>query len=118
MNRDQLLYEAKQEVLRLAAQGYTPPTPAQLYAGGRDLYAALKQGVWIMRQGGYMSDHDLLIGDRLAYIIAGGDLSTPQWVAESYFLDLERQAFMDLVRTEKTQARMWYMLQNGQPLRN
>jgi 3-hydroxyacyl-CoA dehydrogenase len=71
-----------------------------------------------MRQGGYMSDHDLLIGDRLAYIIAGGDLSTPQWVAESYFLDLERQAFMDLVRTEKTQARMWYMLQNGQPLRN
>jgi 3-hydroxyacyl-CoA dehydrogenase len=118
MNRDQLLYEAKQEVLTLAAQGYTPPTPAQLYAGGRDLYAALKQGVWIMRQGGYMSDHDLLIGDRLAYIIAGGDLSTPQWVAESYFLDLERQAFMDLVRTEKTQARMWYMLQNGQPLRN
>ncbi|MBI1878928.1 MAG: enoyl-CoA hydratase/isomerase family protein, partial [Chloroflexi bacterium] len=118
MNRDQLLYEAKQEVLTLTAQGYIPPAPAQLYAGGRDLYAALKQGVWTVQQGGYISEHDALIGDKLAYVIAGGDLSAPQWVAESYFLDLERRAFMDLVRTEKTQARMWHMLQTGQPLRN
>ena len=118
MNRDHLLYEAKQEVLAMVAQDYTPPTPAQLYAGGRDLYATLKLGVWTMQQGGYISEHDTLIGDKLAYIIAGGDLSAPQWVDESYFLDLEHQAFMDLVRTEKTQARMWHMLQNGKPLRN
>ena len=118
MNRDHLLYEAKQEVLVMAAHGYTPPTPVQLYAGGRDLYATLKLSAWTMQQGGYISEHDTLIGDKLAYIIAGGDLSAPQWVDESYFLNLERQAFLDLVRTEKTQARMWHMLQNGQPLRN
>jgi len=118
MNRDHLLYEAKQEVLAMVAQNYTPPAPAQLYAGGRDLYATLKLGVWTMQQGGYISEHDTLIGDKLAYIIAGGDLSAPHWVDESYFLNLERQALLDLVRTEKTQARMWHMLQNGQPLRN
>jgi 3-hydroxyacyl-CoA dehydrogenase len=70
-----------------------------------------------MQQGGYISEHDALIGDKLAYIIAG-DLSAPQWVDETYFLDLERQAFIDLIRTEKTQARMWHMLQRGQSLRN
>jgi 3-hydroxyacyl-CoA dehydrogenase len=118
MNRDQLLYEAKQEVLTLTTQGYTPPVPAKLYAGGRDLYAALKLRVWTMQQGSYISEHDALIGDKLAFVIAGGDLSASQWVAESYFLDLERQAFVDLIRTEKTQARMWHMLQTGQSLRN
>lgn len=118
MNRDYLLYEARQEVLRLVAEGYAPPAPAQLYAGGRDLKAALKMGAWLMHQGGHLSDHDLLIAHKLAHIIAGGDLSRPQWAGEQYFLDLERQAFMELVATEKTQARMWFMLQNGKPLRN
>jgi 3-hydroxyacyl-CoA dehydrogenase len=118
MSRDHLLYEAKQEVLTLVAQGYTPPGPAQFYAGGRDLYAALKVGIWTMQQGGYISEHDRLIGEKLAYIIAGGDLSSPQWVTEAYFLDLERQVFMELVRTEKTQARIEHVLQTGQPLRN
>jgi 3-hydroxyacyl-CoA dehydrogenase len=118
MNRDFLLYEAKQEVLQLVAEGYAPPTPPQLYAGGRDLYAALKLGVWMMHQGDYISEHDALIGQKLAYIIAGGDLSAPQWRDEQYFLDLERQAFVELVATEKTQQRIWHMLQTGQPLRN
>ncbi|HEX9925188.1 MAG TPA: 3-hydroxyacyl-CoA dehydrogenase/enoyl-CoA hydratase family protein [Anaerolineae bacterium] len=118
MNRDHLLHEAKQEVLSMVAAGYVPPPPAQLYAGGRDLYAALKMGVWLMQQGGFITEHEALIGDKLAFIIAGGDLSAPQWVDEQYFLDLEGQAFMELVATEKTQARMWHMLQEGKPLRN
>jgi 3-hydroxyacyl-CoA dehydrogenase len=118
MNRDQLLHEAKQEVLSMVAAGYVPPPPAQLYAGGRDLYAALKMGVWLMQQGGFITEHEALIGDKLAFIIAGGDLSAPQWVDEQYFLDLEGRAFMELVATEKTQARMWHMLQEGKPLRN
>lgn len=118
MNRDHLLYEARQEVLKMVEEGYAPPAPAQLYAGGRDLFAALKLGVWMMQQGAYISEHDALIGEKLAYIIAGGDLSTPQWVDEQYFLDLERRMFCELVRTEKTQARIWHMLQTGEPLRN
>lgn len=118
MNRDHLLYEAKQEVLSLAAHGYTPPTPTRLYAGGRDLEAALKIGVWLMQQAGYISQHDSLIGNRLARIIAGGNLSGEQWVSEQYFLDLERRAFVELAATEKSQARMWHMLKEGKPLRN
>jgi 3-hydroxyacyl-CoA dehydrogenase len=118
MNRGHLLYEAKQEVLKMVAEGYTPEAPAHLYAGGRDLKATLKMGVWLMQQAGYISEHDRLIGDKLAHIIAGGDLSGPQWVDERYFLDLEREAFIELVGTEKTQARIWHMLEQGKPLRN
>ena len=118
MNRDHLLYEAKQEVLRMVAAGYMPETPAQLYAGGRDLKAAMKLGVWLMQQADTISEHDQLIGDWLASIIAGGDLTGAQWVTEQYFLDLEREAFLELAATEKSQARMWHMLQTGKPLRN
>jgi 3-hydroxyacyl-CoA dehydrogenase len=118
MNRDHLLFEARQEVLNLVKSGYAPPPPAQLYAGGRNLKAALKMGVWLTRQANYISDHDALIGEKLAHIIAGGDLSGEQWVSEQYFLNLERRAFLELATTEKSQARMWHMLQSGKPLRN
>lgn len=118
MNRDYLLYEAKQEVLSMVAEDYVPPPPARLFAGGRDLYAALKMGIWLMEQGHRISAHDALIGDKLAYIIADGDLSGSQWVDEQHFLDLERRAFIELAGTEKTQARIWYMLDKGKPLRN
>lgn len=118
MNRDQLLYAAKQEVLALVAQGYSPLPPAQLFAGGRDLYAALKAGVWQMQQSGHISEHDAMIGRKLAYIIAGGDLSAAQWLPEEHFLALEIDAFLQLAATEKTQARIAYMLEKGKPLRN
>ncbi len=118
MNRDHLLYEAKLEVLGMVAQGYVPDAPAQLYVGGRDLQAAIKVGVWMMQQGRYISEHDALIGRKLAYVIAGGDMSGEQWADEQYFLDLEREAFVALASTEKSQARMWHMLQKGKPLRN
>jgi 3-hydroxyacyl-CoA dehydrogenase len=118
MSRDHLLYEAKQELLVMVAEGYVPDAPAKLYAGGRDLLAAMKVGVWMMQQANYISEHDTLVGNKLAQVIAGDDLSGDQWVDEQYFLDLERRAFVELALTEKSQARMWYMLQNGKPLRN
>ena len=118
MNRDFLLYEAKQEVLTLVAEGYTAPTPAKLFAAGRDTLAALKLGIWSFKEGGYISQHDALIGEKLAYIISGGNLTAPQWVDEQYFLDLEREAFVELTKQPKTVERIWYMLQNGKPLRN
>ncbi|MEE8522987.1 MAG: 3-hydroxyacyl-CoA dehydrogenase/enoyl-CoA hydratase family protein [Thermoanaerobaculia bacterium] len=118
MHRDHLLDEAKQEVLAMVAEGHLPPPPARLYAGGRDLYAALKIWVWSMQQAGYASDHDVLVAEKIAYVVAGGELSAPQWVSEEYFLELEREAFAELAATAKTQERIRHMLETGKPLRN
>jgi 3-hydroxyacyl-CoA dehydrogenase len=78
----------------------------------------LKLGVWTLRQGEYISDHDSLIGEKLAYVLAGGRLAGEHLVSEQYLLDLEREAFLSLCGTAKTQERMAYMLKTGKPLRN
>ncbi len=118
MHRDHLLYEAKQEVLQMVADGYVAPPPPQLYAGGRDLLAALKIAVWSLQQAGFASEHDALVAEKIAWVIAGGDLSAPACVSDDYFLSLECEAFAELVATEKTQARIKHMLETGKPLRN
>ncbi len=118
MNRDHLLYEAKQEVLQMGADGHLAPPPSRVYAGGRDLLAALKVFVWSMQQAGWASEHDAQVAGKVAWVIAGGDLSSPAWVPDDYFLSLEREAFAELVATEKTQARIRHMLETGKPLRN
>jgi 3-hydroxyacyl-CoA dehydrogenase len=78
----------------------------------------MRVGVWMMQQGGFISEYDAAVGNRLAYVIAGGDLSGPQWVDEEYFLDREREMFLELVREPKTMERIVYMLTNNKPLRN
>ncbi|MDD2923100.1 MAG: 3-hydroxyacyl-CoA dehydrogenase/enoyl-CoA hydratase family protein, partial [Anaerolineales bacterium] len=118
VNRDHLLTEAKREVMHLAAAGYKPPAPELIYAPGRDMYGAMKIGAWAFKEGRYITDYDSHIATKLAYVIAGGDLSKPAWVSEQYILDLEREAFLSLCGEEKTQARMWSLLQTGKPLRN
>lgn len=118
MNRDMLLAEAKKEVLHMVSSGYQPPLPEKIYAAGRDAFGALKVAIYMMRQGNYISDHDALILNKLAYVMTGGELSAPAWVAEQYILDLEREAFLSLCGEEKTQQRMWSILQTGKPLRN
>lgn len=118
VNQDYLLSEAKQTVLDMVRDGYRPPIPEQVYAAGRDAYAALEIALQQMRGGGFASDHDVLIGKKLGYVLTGGALSAPTWVDEQVVLDLEREAFVDLCREKKTIERMWYMLQNRKPLRN
>ena len=118
LNRDHLLTEAKREVLHMAAAGYRPPAPELIYAAGRDMYGAMKIGAWSFKEGKYITDYDSHIATKLAYIMAGGELTKPQWVSEQYILDLEREAFLSLCGEEKTQARMWSLLQTGKPLRN
>ncbi len=118
MNRDHLLWEAKQEALAMASEGWKPPAPARLYAGGRDLYAALQVAVWSLEQAGYASAHDAHIARKIAYVLTGGDSSAPQWLDEDVFLRLEREAFAELCSTEKTQERIAHMLKTGKPLRN
>ena len=102
----------------MVAEGWVPPAPARLYAGGRDLLAALKIAVWSLQQAGWASDHDAAIANRIAYVIAGGDASAPDWLDEDHFLRLEREAFAELCAEEKTQERIAHMLKTGKPLRN
>ena len=119
MNRDHQLGMAKQAVLHMVEQGYTPPTvKGNVYAAGRDVLASMRIEVYSMCAGGFISEHDAKIANKLAYVLCGGELSTPAWMDEQYFLDLEREALVSLAGEAKTQERIWYMLQNGKPLRN
>jgi 3-hydroxyacyl-CoA dehydrogenase len=118
MNRDHLLSEAKKEVLHMIAAGYKPPAPELIYAAGRDALAAIRIGAWMFAEGRYISQYDHHIAGKLAYVMCGGDLTRPQWVSEQYILDLEREAILSLFGEERTQARMWNILQTGKPLRN
>jgi 3-hydroxyacyl-CoA dehydrogenase len=118
MNRGHLLTEAKREVLAMAAAGYRPPAPEQVYAAGREALAAMRVGLHMYKLGKQITEYDAVIANKLAYVMTGGDLSKPAWVSEQYILDLEREAFLSLCGEEKTQARMWSLLQTGKPLRN
>ncbi|MDX6406583.1 MAG: 3-hydroxyacyl-CoA dehydrogenase [Blastocatellia bacterium] len=119
MNRDRLIADAKKEVLALAASGYQqPPQRTDILALGMPGLATLKLGVHMMKRAGYISDHDALIGEKLARILTGGDLNHPTRVSEQYLLDLEREAFLSLIGTRKTQDRIAHMLKTGKPLRN
>ena len=119
MNRDHQIAEAKRLVIELAEVGYAPPVRGKTcYAAGRDALAALRAGLYVMRQGGYMSEYDLHVSGKVAYILCGGDLSSGQWVDEQYLLDLEREAFVSLCGEPKTRERIKHMLETGKPLRN
>lgn len=118
LNRNHLLTEAKKEALHMVASGYKPPAPEPIYAAGRDMLGALQIGAWSFAEGNYITDFDLVIANKLAYVMSGGGLSKPGWVSEQYILDLEREAFLSLCGEDKTQARMWSLLNTGKPLRN
>jgi 3-hydroxyacyl-CoA dehydrogenase len=119
MNRDRLIADAKKEVQALAASGYVQPQRrTDILALGNPALATLKLGVHMMKRAGYISDHDALIGEKLARILTGGDLNHTTRVSEQYLLDLEREAFLSLIGTRKTQDRIAHMLKTGKPLRN
>ena len=118
LNRDHLLTEAKKEAMHMAAVGYKPPAPEPIYAAGRDMLGALQIGAWSFAKGKYITEYELVIAQKLAYVMSGGGLSKPGWVSEGYILDLEREAFLSLCGEEKTQERMWALLNTGKPLRN
>jgi 3-hydroxyacyl-CoA dehydrogenase len=118
MNRAALLNEAKREVLAMAAAGYTAPIPEKIYVGGRDILAALRVAIYMFVEAKQITEYDAHIANKLAHVMAGGDLSHSAWVSEQYLLDLEREAFLSLCGEEKTQKRMWHILQTGKPLRN
>ena len=119
MNSDRLIADAKKEVLALAASGYVQPQQrTDILALGQPALATFKLGIHQMKRAGYISDHDALIGEKLARILTGGDLNHETRVSEAYLLDLEREAFLSLAGMRKTQDRMANMLKTGKPLRN
>jgi 3-hydroxyacyl-CoA dehydrogenase len=119
MNRFELLEAAKAEVRALAAAGYRPPLPATaIPVAGRSAIATLKAHMVNLKEGGHISEHDYLIGCKIATVMCGGEIEAGSLVDEQWFLDLERRHFMELIATEKTQQRIEYTLKTGKPLRN
>jgi len=119
MNGDRLIADAKQEVLNLDASGYVQPVPrTDILVLGESAQAAFKLALHMMSRGGFISDHDQLIGKKLAYIMCGGNMNHTSYVSEQYLIDLEREAFLSLCGERKTQDRIAAMLKTGKPLRN
>lgn len=118
VNPDHLIYDAKQAALALAEAGYTPPVKKPVKVVGAPGYATLLLGAQGMFDSGYITEHDLKIAKKLAYVIAGGKVPYGTEVSEEYLLNLEKQAFLELVADQKSQMRMQHMLVKGKPLRN
>ncbi len=118
LNRDRLVADAKETALALARTGYHPPAPAQIRVLGEEMLAAAKLAIHMMLRGDYITDYDAVVSRKLANVLAGGGLSSPQTVSEQYVLDLEREAFVSLCGERKTQERIAHTLKTGKPLRN
>jgi 3-hydroxyacyl-CoA dehydrogenase len=118
MNRFELLEIAKAELRALAA-GYRPPLrQVAIPAAGRSQVATIRAFMENMLAGGHISEHDYLIGHKVALVMCGGEIEAGSLVDEQWYLDLERKHFMELIATEKTQARIEHTLKTGKPLRN
>jgi 3-hydroxyacyl-CoA dehydrogenase len=119
MNRERLLADAKARALERVREGYHQPAPRHAVpVGGESLTAALNLGVHLMWRAGRASDHDALVGRKLAHIFGGGNVPHATTVTEQYLLDLEREAFMSLLGERKTLERIQHTLKTGKPLRN
>ncbi|BCJ86596.1 3-hydroxyacyl-CoA dehydrogenase/enoyl-CoA hydratase family protein [Effusibacillus dendaii] len=118
VNTDYLIYDAKQAAISLADAGYRPPQRKKVRVVGEAGFAVLKVALFGMKHSGFISDHDMKIAEKVAYVLTGGDVPANTWVTEEYLLDLEREAFLSLCGEPKSQERMRYMLTNGKPLRN
>jgi 3-hydroxyacyl-CoA dehydrogenase len=119
MNRERLLNDAKRSARELAESGYSAPLPRKdIPAPGENLLASLKLGIHVMREGEFISDHDVKVANWVAHVLCGGPVTPGTLVSEQYLLDLEREAFLSLCGEKKTQERIAFTLKTGKPLRN
>lgn len=119
VNSNRVLAQAKAAAIELAEDGYTMPVQkTNIKVHGKGALGMFMTGVHAMKEGRYISDHDVKIANKLAYIMCGGDLSSPTEVSEQYLLDLEREAFLSLTGERKTLERIQSILTTGKPLRN
>jgi 3-hydroxyacyl-CoA dehydrogenase len=118
MNPERLAGDAKDLALSLA-RDYKPGVPrTDIKVSGEAGFALMKLGAWMLRQGEFISDHDVLIAEKLAHVLSGGRPSGEPAVSEQHLLDLEREAFLSLCGHPKTLERIQHMLKTGKPLRN
>ncbi|MFP8490286.1 3-hydroxyacyl-CoA dehydrogenase/enoyl-CoA hydratase family protein [Gracilimonas sp. Q87] len=118
MNRDLLIKTAKEEAINLVKAGYQSPAETPVKVLGKTAFAAMKLMLHVMHEGKYITDYDQVVAERVAYVLAGGDLSEAQEVPESYLLKLEREAILECLQDDRTLARIKHMLKKGKPLRN
>ena len=119
VNKDRQIAEAKKHALLMAEAGYTQPIQrTDVKVLGKQALGMFLVGTDQMVAGKYISEHDQKIANKLAYVMAGGDLSEPTLVSEQYLLDIEREAFLSLCTERKTLERIQFMLTKGKPLRN
>ncbi len=119
VNKDRQIATAKAVARSMADQGYTQPVQRKdVRVLGKQALGMFLVGTDQMQAGRYISEHDRKIANKLAYVMAGGDLSEPSYVSEQYLLDIEREAFLSLTTERKTLERIEHMLKTGKPLRN
>ena len=119
MNRERVLADAKARALELVRSGYeAPQSRNDIPAPGENILAALKMGVYLMRQGDYITDYEVKLGGKIAEVLCGGNVTPGTPVSEQYILDLEREGFKSLCGEKKTQERIQYTLKTGKTLRN
>lgn len=119
VNKDRQIAVAKAHAKLMADAGYTQPVKRNdIKVLGKQALGMFLVGTDSMKDSKYISEHDMKIANKLAYVMAGGDLSEPTLVNEQYLLDLEREAFLSLCTERKTLERIQHMLKTGKPLRN
>ena len=119
VNKERQIAEAKKHAILLAEAGYTQPVKRKdVLVLGKQALGMFLVGTDSMEDSNYISAHDQKIANKLAYVMAGGDLSEPTKVSEQYLLDIEREAFLSLCTERKTLERIQHMLKTGKPLRN
>jgi 3-hydroxyacyl-CoA dehydrogenase len=118
LNTNRNISEAKKVVLALAPNYIQPIPRSDVFVLGRTGLGALYVAAHSLKLGNYASEHDIKIAKKVAFVLCGGDLTSPQNVSEQYLIDLEREAFLSLCGEQKTLERIQYMLENGKPLRN
>ena len=119
VNKDRQIATAKAHAKLMAESGYTrPPARKDVKVLGKQALGMFLVGTDSMEASRYISEHDKKIANKLAYVMAGGDLSEPTYVSEQYLLDIEREAFLSLCTERKTLERIQHMLKTGKPLRN
>ena len=119
VNKDRQIATAKAHAKLMAEQGYTKPVKRKdIKVLGKQALGLFLVGTDSMEASNYISEHDQKIANKLAYVMAGGDLSEPTLVSEQYLLDIEREAFLSLCTERKTLERIQHMLKTGKPLRN
>ena len=117
-NRDYLIGEAKKEVLAMVDGGYAPPVKRPIKVLGQAAQGMINTEIFNLLSGKFITEYDAFLAKRIAYVISGGDVRDNSEVEEDVILKLEKEAFIDFIKEEKTLARIEHMLKTGKPLRN